>query len=164
MTEPGGGHADHDGPTMTPGRPRPPRSKEAKQAARTPWLIVGRFDPQEVIGYATLAQGLVVVYNDLLLEASINPQRLSQIRVVFHDVKSGRAEGDSVISKIGAWEFILSDLIHELIGSDPDAPDEESLAFRYKETAVPSFYIFFSNQTTSYKDVSPNAKTQSIKL
>jgi hypothetical protein len=133
-------------------------------ARGTPWLIVGRFDPQEPIGYQTLAHALRVVYDDIPLEAAIGPQRLSQIRIVFADATSDRSEGDSVVSKIGAYEYILSDMIEELVGSDWEAPDEDSLAGRYKETSVPAFYLFFSSQSTSYKDVSPGGKTIGIKV
>jgi hypothetical protein len=151
ITEAGGGAAELEG-------------KDAQIASRTPWLVVGRFDPQEDIDYQTLAQALRVVADDVLLEAQIHPQRLSQIRVVFHDPRSNRDEGDSVVSKIGAWEFILGDLIGELVGGSLESPDESSLAGRYDETTVPQFYIFFSTTVTRYVSAAPWAKTQTVRI
>lgn len=152
ITEAGGGHAELEG-------------APAQLAAQTPWLIVGRFDPQDEIDYQTLATALQMLADDLPLEVAIGGQRLSQIRIVFHDPKSKRGEGDSVVSRIGAWEFILGDLIGELVGSDIEDPDEDSLAGRYDETSVPHFYVFFSSTITKYRTVGPWAgKTQTIKL
>lgn len=151
ITEAGGGHAELEG-------------KDAQLASGTPWLVVGRFDPQEAIDYQTLAHALREVADDVLLEAQIHPQRLSQIRVVFSDPDAKRGEGDSVVSKIGAWEFILGDLIGELVGSDMESPDEDSLAGRYDETTVPQFYIFFSSTVTRYVSAAPWAKTQTVRI
>jgi len=150
VTEPGGGSADLE-------------HNEGAQAARmhddAKWLVVGRFDPAQDITYAELAAGLAAVSNDLILQTRINGQRLSQIRAVFHDAKSGRSESDSVISKIGAWEYILDDLIGDLVGSSLESPDEGSLAARYDETIVPKFYIFFSLEILAYKTAFPSRTT-----
>lgn len=140
VTEPGGGVADLTG-------------EAAELEDRTSWLIVGRFDPAGPISYAELAMGFQLVADDLILETRINGQRLSQIRVVFHDPNETRHEGDSVISKIGAWEYVTSDLVGELVGSNLENPDEGSLAARYKETNVSSFYIFFSSEITAPRNV-----------
>lgn len=120
---------------------------------RTPWLEVGCYDLLEPVGYADLADAFEAVRDDLLLETEIHPQRMSQIRIVYQDPHSKRGEGDSVVSKIGAWEFVISDLIAELVGAGPE--DEDSLAVRYKETAVPKFYVYFSAQLVNYVTRSP---------
>jgi hypothetical protein len=117
-----------------------------RENMRTPWLVVGRFDPRASIGYAELAQALSLVQGDLILETMINPQRLSQIRVVYADPNARRGEGDSVVSKIGAWEFILSDVVGEMMGSGAD--DSDALAVRYKETRIPKFYLYFSTNVS----------------
>ncbi len=116
--------------------------------ARTPWIIVGKYEPQVPIGYQDLAQALVSVASDLGLETDINPQRLSQIRIVYSDPRARRGEGDSIVSKIGAWEYIIADLVSEIVGSGPD--DEDSLAVRYQETSVPKFYVYFSSTIVDY--------------
>lgn len=133
ITDPGGGHADLTGPA-------------ARRASTTPWLIVGRFEPRGELDYATLGHGLEAVANDLIIEATIHPQRLSQIRVEFHDPNDRRHEGDTVLSKIGPWEFVVSDLVGELVGASWEAPSDDSLAARYDATIVPRFYIFFSGE------------------
>ena len=69
-----------------------------------------------------------------------------------------------VISKIGSWTFILGDLIGELVGRSADNPDEGSLAKRYKETTVPTFYVFLSSTFLEYKTVGPWVTTQKVKL
>ncbi len=122
-----------------------PGAVRQRENMRTPWLVVGRFDPQEPIGYVELAHALHLVQRDLTLEAAINPQRLSQIRIVYADPDSRRGEGDSVVSKIGAWEFILSDVVTEIAGSGTE--DAEALAVRYQETRIPKFYLYFSTNT-----------------
>ncbi len=124
----------------------------AEAGATTPWLIVGRYDAQEPIGYLELADALSRVRDDLGLEIAINPTRLSQIRVVYHDPHGHHYEGDSIVSKTGAWEFIVSDLIGELVGTG--AEDEDALAVRYAETSVPRFYIYFSASLVDYKAAS----------
>lgn len=116
--------------------------------ARTPWIVVGRYEPQAAIGYRELATALADVASDLGLETDINPQRLSQIRIVYSDPRARRGEGDSIVSKIGAWEYIIADLVAEIVGSGPD--DEDSLAVRYEETSVPKFYIYFSSTIVNY--------------
>jgi hypothetical protein len=130
------------------GRELPDRQRENM---RTPWLAVGRYDPQEPIGYADLAHALDRVRRDLTLEAVIHPQRLSQIRVVYSDPVAVRGEGDSVVSNLGAWEFILAELVREIGGVDDD--DEDALAVRYQATKVPRFYIYFSAQIGSARNV-----------
>jgi hypothetical protein len=149
-TEPGGGSADLE---------HNEGARAAQLADDTKWLVVGRFDPAVEISYEDLARGIQAVANDVILETRINSQRLAQIRVVFHDPKSGRQESDSVVSKIGAWEYILSDLVGELVGSNLEHPDDDSLAARYDETIVPKFYIFFSTEILAYKTAFPSRTT-----
>jgi len=127
------------------GLPLPDRQRHNM---RTPWPVVGRYDVQEGIGYTDLAQAFQLVRDDLGLETAIDPQRLSQIRIVYVDPSSKRGEGDSVVSKIGAWEFVIADLVGELVGSGPE--DEDALAVRYTETVVPKFYVYFSSQVVKY--------------
>lgn len=132
------------------GAPDPDRQRENM---RTPWLVVGRYTPQESIGYVELGQAVALLRDDLALEAEIHPQRMSQIRIVYEDPQGRRGEGDSVVSKIGAWEFVVSDLLAEIVGAG--LGDEDSLVFRYKETRIPRFYVYFSSQLVSYVVRSP---------
>jgi len=118
--------------------------------ARTLWLVVGRYDLLDPVGYVDLARALERVRDDLGLEAAIHPQRLSQIRVVYRDPRGRRGEGDSIVSKIGAWEFIVSDLVFELVGMGPN--DRDALAVRYAETHVPTFYVYFSPDLVRHSD------------
>lgn len=135
---------------------------EPEAGARTPWLIVGRFDLDEECDYATLAQALEVVEQDIILEAKIHPQRLSQIRIVYADPHAKRGEGDSIVSKIGAWEFIVSDLIGEIAGGG--AEDEGALAVRYVETTIPTIYIYFSSEIVAHQTAAPWQTTQTVRL
>lgn len=125
----------------------------AEAGATTPWLVVGRFDAQDGIGYVELAEALSLVRGDLLLETRIDPRRLSQIRVVYHDPRGHQYEGDSIVSKTGAWEFVVSDLIGELVGTGA-ADDEDALSVRYAETSVPTFYVYFSSALVDYATAS----------
>jgi len=131
---------------------------DPEAGARTPWLVVGRYDARGPMGYTDLARALMLVRDDGLdgddpfsipLEMQIGRQRLSQIRVVYKDPRATRGEGDSIVSKIGAWEFVISDLVAELVGTGTD--DEDALAVRYAETVVPTFYVYFSSDTVSYR-------------
>ncbi len=137
---------------------------EPEAGSRTPWLVVGRFDAQQPIGYLELAQALMVVSEDYMLSARINPNRMSQIRVVYEDPKSRRGEGDSIVSKMGGWDFVLSDLIGEMLGAGPD--DVDALAVRYSETRIQTFYVYFGSEIIRYVTVGPwkEQRTQNIKL
>ncbi len=139
---------------------------EPEAGASMPWLIVGRFDPLEEIGYEDLADALEVVRDDLVLEAQIHPQRMSQIRIVYADPRAKGGEGDSIVSKSGAWEFVVSDLIGELVGGggNHDEADPDSLAGRYSETTVPVFYVYFSAQVVQFITQWPGNKAQPFKL
>lgn len=127
-----------------------PLADRQRENLRAIWLVVGKFVPQESIGYADLANAFGLVESDLVLEALIHPQRLSQIRVVYADPNAVRGEGDSIVSKIGAWEYIVSELVREMGGISGD--DEESLAVRYQATRIPAFYIYFSAQVVPMRD------------
>lgn len=136
---------------------------EAEPGATTPWLLVGRFDVQEGgVGYQQIAEAFEGVANDVILEAMIHPQRLSQIRIIYSDPDAKRGESDSIVSKIGSWEFVLGDLIGELVGSGAD--DEDALAVRYAATRVGTFYVYFSSEILGYVTAAPWAKTQTVKL
>ncbi len=129
------------------GREFPDRQRENM---RTAWLAVGRYDPQDPIGYADLALALDLVRSDLTLESVIHPQRMSQIRVVYADPDATRGEGDSIVSKIGAWEFVIAVLVREIGGAGEE--DEEALARRYKATRIPRFYIYFAAEVVPFRD------------
>lgn len=133
----------------------------AEAGTSTAWMIVGRFDLAEGIGYQTLGEIFERLLADDLLTAKIHPERLSQIRVIFHDPNAKRGEGDSIVSKIAGWEFALGDMIGEILGGGPDDPG--ALAVRYDETAIETFYIYFSSTITAYETAGPWAKTQTVK-
>jgi len=139
--------------------------QEAAAGAGNPWMIVGHFTPEDEINYQALAVALGIVEDDLVIEAAVHPSRLSQIRIIFHDPLSKRGEGNDVLSHIGAWSFVLGDAIGDLVGADATDPTEGSLAARYAETTVPSFYIFFSRTIVEYRTAWPSgARTQEVKL
>jgi hypothetical protein len=122
---------------------------EAEVGARIPWLVVGRFDPLEDVGYGEIDEVFRTWETDLLLEARIHPQRLSQIRIIYSDPNAKRGEGDSIVSHTGAWESVISEIAAEL-----DPSDEDSLASRYENTTVPNFYVYFSGQLASEAEIS----------
>lgn len=134
---------------------------EAEASARTPWLVVGRFDFDQAVSYAELGEVIDIWDQDVMLAARINPQRLSQIRIIYNDPKDVRGASDTVVSKTGAWEYILSDLRNELIGFAPDDPD--ALAVRYEATAVQTIYVYFSSDIIAYRDAW-RGPTQTVKL
>jgi hypothetical protein len=114
---------------------------EAELAARTPWLVVGKFTPNDAISYAELAAVFQAWRDDLALESELHPQRVASIRIVYIDPNDLRGSGDSVVSHSGPWELVISESAHEL---DPENPD--SLAARYSQTAVPYFYVYFAGE------------------
>lgn len=122
---------------------------EPEVGARTPWLVVGRFDCVDAPTYAELDEVFSTWRDDLILEAKIHPQRFSQIRIVYEDPKAKRGESDSIVSHSGPWEAVISEISFEL---DPD--DEDSLASRYEHTTVPIFYVYFSSQLSIGAEVS----------
>jgi len=152
ITYPGGGAA------------RPEDRDRESDAGPNPWMTVGRFDPGEGIDYQALAIALSLVESDLVIEAAVNPARLSQIRIMFDDPNSKRGEGGDVLSHIGAWTFVLGDAIGDLVGADAQDPTEGSLAARYSETMVPTFYIFFARTLVEHRTAWPGVRTQEVKL
>jgi hypothetical protein len=127
---------------------------EAEGGSRTPWLAVGRFDFTEgAPSYEEFGGMFYELANDLILEATIHPDRLSQIRIIYSDPNSDRGEGDSIVSQIGAWQFVVSDIEGEILGGGPD--DEGALAVRYAETKVLTWYVYFSSELFDHKVVGP---------
>lgn len=123
---------------------------EAEVGARIPWLVVGRFDCVGLPSYAELGEVFEVWRDDLVLEAKIHPQRLSQIRIVYSDPNAKRGESDSIIAHMGPWESVISETAHEIGTGDPGDPaQEDSLSMRYRETKVPTFYVYFSGRLSS---------------
>ncbi len=107
--------------------------------AREPWLAVGRFDFMTPVGYAEFGEVLRMIRDDLPLEVVIKPERVTQIRVLYHDPNDRRGEGDRYISQIGPWSFVLGDLIGDITDSGPD-----SLAVRYESTLITSWFLYLS--------------------
>jgi hypothetical protein len=122
---------------------------EAEIGARVAWLVVGRFDCVGEPTYAELDAVFQSWRDDLLLEAQIHPQRLSQIRIVYEDPNSKRGESSSVVSHMGPWEAVISEISFEL---DPE--EEDSLANRYDQTTVPAFYVYFSGYLAHETEIS----------
>jgi hypothetical protein len=114
---------------------------EVASQMRMPFLSVGKYTPTESIGYAELHAVFRRWRDDLLLEAAINPQRISSIRIVYEDPADKRGSGDSVVSHAGPWELVISEIAHEV-----DPSDEDSLATRYADSVVPHFYVYFAAQ------------------
>lgn len=117
---------------------------EPEVGASSPWLLVGRFDLNERVTYADLFDLFNLWRNDLTLEALIHPQRTAQIRICYDDPSAKRGEARSWLAHIGPWEKIVSEAAAEI---DPKL--EDSLANRYKETTVSSFYVYFSGRLAS---------------
>lgn len=122
------------------------------------WMIVGRFDFLEDVDYEIIGAMLEQVADDIVLEARIHPQRLSQIRILFSDPNAKRGEGDSFVSRIAGWQFVLGDMVGEILGGS--AGDESALATRYKESTIPTIYIYFSPTITAYETVWGGSKTK----
>lgn len=134
---------------------------QPEAGARTPWLLVGKLTFDQAISYAELGRVVQAWEQDYALTATIGPQRLAQIRIVYNDPRDVRGSADAIVSKIGALEYILSDLLNELIGFAPDDPD--ALAVRYEQTAIQVLYIYFASEMIEYKDAWRGA-TQTIKM
>ena len=118
-----------------------------RENMRATWLVVGKLTPVTPVSYLELAHALARVRDDFLLEAAVNPQRVSQVRVSYEDPRGRRGEGDTIVSKLGAWEFVVSELVFELVGGGgADGFDPDSLAARYAETRVTAFYVYFGGQ------------------
>lgn len=112
---------------------------------RRPWLVVGRFDFLQGASYEMIGEILQAWRSDYALEVAINPDRLSQIRVIYVDPKERRGEGDDFISQIGAWAFIVDELYHEIVGTGVSGDvDQDALVARYAESIVPRLYVYFS--------------------
>lgn len=120
----------------------------AERGSATTWVVVGRYDVLEDVNYLRLGAALHDVGAHVVLETRIHPHRMSQIRVVYADPRGRRGEGDSIVSRIGGWEFVVADIVGEIMGSGPD--DRDALAVRYEETLVPTFYVYFSDQIVNY--------------
>jgi len=117
------------------------------------WIAVGRYDFHEPVSYLGLGDILEHVLADDILSARINPNRLTQIRVLFVDPNARERSGPgSYLSKISAWEFALGDLIGEVLGGG--ASDEMSLAVRYDSSRIPAMYVYFSSETKIYTTAS----------
>lgn len=135
------------------------------------WMAVGRFDLLDPVSYAELGEIFQAIADDVLLEASVHPQRLCQVRVIYHDPNARRGESDSIVSRIAGWQYMWSDLLGEVLGGR--AGDETALAVRYEETEIGLFYVYFSSEITKYETVpfgkvsgggSSQARTQTIRL
>ncbi len=135
---------------------------EAETASKTPWLIVGRFDFFEDVSYAELGDAFEALANDLILETRVHPDRLSQIRIIYNDPSDKRGSGDSIVSRIGGWQVVISDILSEILGSGE--ADEDALATRYRETKIQTFYIYFSSEIVEYETVGPWSATKEIKM
>jgi hypothetical protein len=127
------------------------------------WMAVGRFDFLDQISYLDIGEMLERIAADDFLSARIDPTRVSQIRIIFldPDARPGKG-GGSYVSAIGAWDFIVGDLIGEILGGGEG--DELSLAARYDQSKIPSMYVYFSTDTRTYTTAPGFLKTQTVKL
>lgn len=129
---------------------------EAEVGARAPWLVVGKLTFVDQISYAELGAVLGRWESDVILEASIHPQRVSQIRVMYDDPNDKRGTGSSTLVKLGAWAFVVSELRFELIGSAEGNAldiDEDALSTRYKDTTTQTMYVYFSSEIVAWRSV-----------
>jgi hypothetical protein len=128
---------------------------------RGTWIAVGRYDFLEDVSYADVGEMLERVLADDILSARINPNRLSQIRILFLDPDARERSGaGTFVSRIAAWEFAVGDMIGEILGGS--ASDEHSLAVRYDASKIPSLYIYFGASTQIWKTAGAFAKTATI--
>ncbi len=125
----------------------------AEPGAKTPWLVVGRFDLIDAVSYSELGEIFQLWADDLALEVMIHPERLSQIRIVYTDPNDPRGSSDSIVSSIGAWQYVVADLVGDLIGVGED--DEDSLAVRYANTKIGTFFVYFAPDLVTYNVVGP---------
>jgi hypothetical protein len=114
---------------------------EAEIAADTrgPWLVVGKFQPMGHVTYADLWESVRDWRDDLILETTVNPNRISCIRITYEDPNDKRGSSDSVVSQFGTWDLVVSDMTAEL---DPNKDD--SLSVRYANTRVVAVYVYFA--------------------
>jgi hypothetical protein len=121
---------------------------------RAPWLAVGRFEfLDEGMSYERLGEVLEAWSSDLVLEAAIHPDRMSQIRIIYEDPNERRGDGDDFISQIGAWPFVLSDILREVVGTGgiSEDADVDALANRYANSIIPRCYVYFSSELVHHK-------------
>ena len=156
--------------------PKPARSRGQGKTGRAPRVklkISISTEAYDGLSAKARARGMTIegligemlerIAADDILSARIDPTRVSQIRIIFldPDARPGKG-GGSFVSAIGAWDFIVGDLIGEILGGGDD--DDLSLAARYEQTKIPSMYVYFSSDTRTYTTAPGFLKTQTVKL
>jgi hypothetical protein len=127
------------------------------------WMVVGRFDFDGPVDYQTMGTVLERLMDNYELAQDIGTQRLSQIRILYHDPRARRNEADGTISKIAGWLFCLGDLVGEIIGGGEG--DEGALAERYEQTGIKTFYVYFSKIVSkAFTEVPWAAKTTTVRI
>lgn len=123
----------------------------AGKADREPWIVIGRYDFIDPVSYEELGDCFRLLRDDYALEASIHPERMSLIRVKYHDPNEKRGEGDRYISFGPApWNHVIGEAAGDVIDAG-----EDSLAERYADTSITTFFVYFSANLENATDVSP---------
>ena len=126
------------------------------------WLVVGRFDFVEPVGYAELGRICHDVVEDYILSARVNPGRLTQLRILYDDPSAPKRGGDSIVSRISGWEFTWGDVAGEINGGRDD--DADALAVRYEHTQIQTFYVYIAPTTITYSTAPAFAKTVALPI
>jgi hypothetical protein len=113
-----------------------------------PWLLLGAFKIEEPASWLDVGIGCQRWEQDLILEATIKPQRYSFLRFLYqiYDDEGdpvGAPEGYAPTSS-GAWESVISEAVGAIIGGDADDLLPETLAAQYPNTAILEIQVWFS--------------------
>lgn len=115
------------------------------EAQRAVWLAVGRIDFAHALNYLELSNLVARWEADAIAEILIGADRISQLRVIFHDPAWRGKAGNTFLSEMGPWMFLLGAMRGELA----------DLGERYTKTTVPTVYIYFSAQHQNFFRIGP---------
>lgn len=110
---------------------------EPSPPGRQLWLLVGEFTPTDPSSYADVHEIFRTWEDDLVLDATIDPQRLSMIKVGYQPVR-GKKEWFTV-ADAGEWNQTIS---RARMAVDIDLVD--SLANKYTDTIVEDIHVYLS--------------------
>lgn len=113
---------------------------------REPWLLLGRFITEEAMTWQDAGELFQLWENDLVLEATVHPNRGSYMRVVYQPYDEdgepvGEPQGFSVNS--GRWNAVISEMRIRAIG-DPGIYDEDAFSVLYAGASIIEIVVWWS--------------------
>lgn len=120
------------------------------ERGQQPWLLLGRFVPEEVCTWKDIGRVFELWDLDPFLPVAINPQRYTFMRVVYQAYDdegdpAGKPEGFAPTNS-GAWERVISEAVARTLGYEGDdgEPDADALATRYANAAILEIQVLWS--------------------